>query len=64
LVGRALYDVTIQTYDCDVNSVVPGTGRLYKSALLVGLTEPDGDSSSGAPSTFALTFAVEDVKKA
>ncbi|CAB4156753.1 hypothetical protein UFOVP658_140 [uncultured Caudovirales phage] len=64
LVGRALYDVTVQTYDCDVNSVVPGTGRLYKSALLVGLTEPDGDSSSGAPSTFALTFAVEDVKKA
>jgi hypothetical protein len=26
--------------------------------LLVGLTEPDGDSSSGAPATFALTFSV------
>ena len=32
------------------------------SAFLVGLTEPDGDSSSGAPATFSLTFSVSDVK--
>jgi hypothetical protein len=25
------------------------------------MTEPDGDSSSGAPATFALTFAVQGV---
>ena len=64
LVGRAIYDVTISSYDCDLGSVVTGTGRLYKSALLVGLTEPDGDSSSGAPATFAMTFAVSDVIRA
>jgi hypothetical protein len=64
LVGRAIYDVTIKSYDCDLGAPVAGTGRLYKSALLVGLTEPDGDSSSGAPATFALTFAVSDVIRA
>lgn len=62
LVGRAKYDITIQTYDCDIE--VKGTDRVYKNALLVGITEPDGDSSSGAPATFALTFAVEDVESA
>ena len=61
LVGRAIYDISIQSYDCDLNAPVVGTGRLYKDALLVGITEPDGDSSSGAPATFALTFAVSDV---
>ena len=61
LVGRAIYDISIQSYDCDLNAPVVGTGRLYKNALLVGLTEPDGDSSSGAPATFAMTFAVSDV---
>jgi hypothetical protein len=60
-VGRAIYDVSIQAYDCDLQSPVNGTGRLYKDALLVGLTEPDGDSSSGAPATFSFTFAVSDV---
>lgn len=59
LVGRARYDITVQTFDCDL--AVPGLDRVYSNALLVGITEPDGDSSSGAPSTFALTFAVEDV---
>jgi hypothetical protein len=60
LVGRAKYNVTVETYDCDL--AVPGTDRVYSNALLVGITEPDGDSSSGAPATFALTFAVEDVE--
>lgn len=62
LVGRAQYDITIQTYDCDI--IVKGTDRVYKNALLVGITEPDGDSSSGAPATFALTFAISDVESA
>jgi hypothetical protein len=60
LVGRAKYNVTVETFDCDL--AVPGTDRVYSNALLVGITEPDGDSSSGAPATFALTFAVEDVE--
>jgi hypothetical protein len=63
LVGRAFYDITIKTFDCDLGSVIPGSARLYKDALLVGITEPDGDSSSGAPATFALTFAVSDVER-
>jgi len=58
-VGKAYYDVTVELRDCDL--VVKGTDRLYSKALLVGLTEPDGDSSSGAPSTFALTFSVSTV---
>ena len=60
LVGRAEYDVTVQVYDCDL--AVPGTDRVDYKALLVGITEPDGDSSSGAPATFALTFAIQDVE--
>ena len=59
LVGRAYYDIAVQTYDCDIK--VKGTDRSYNRSLLVGLTEPDGDSSSGAPATFALTFAVQTV---
>jgi hypothetical protein len=60
LVGRAYYDITVETFDCDLK--VPGTDRVYPRALLVGITEPDGDSSSGAPATFALTFAISDVE--
>ena len=60
LVGRAEYDVTVETFDCDLK--VPGTDRVYSKALLVGITEPDGDSSSGAPATFSLTFAISDVE--
>jgi hypothetical protein len=60
LVGRAEYDITIQVFDCDL--AVPGTDRVYYKALLVGITEPDGDSSSGAPATFAMTFAIQDVE--
>jgi hypothetical protein len=60
LVGRAEYDLTVETFDCDLK--VPGTDRVYARALLVGITEPDGDSSSGAPATFSLTFAISDVE--
>ena len=58
-VGTAFYDIYIQTFNCGLTS--KANDRVYKNALLVGLTEPDGDSSSGAPSTFALTFSISDV---
>jgi hypothetical protein len=55
-VGVAFYNVTIFYLNCDVSSGKPD--RAYANCLLVGMTEPDGDSSSGAPATFALTFSV------
>lgn len=58
-VGVGFYDITVQTYNCGLTNAA--NDRLYADALLVGLTEPDGDSSSGAPTTFALTFSVSDV---
>ena len=58
-VGIGFYDITIQTFNCGLTST--SNDRIYSKALLVGLTEPDGDSSSGAPTTFALTFSVSDV---
>ena len=59
LVGKAYYNINVKVYNCDI--AVKGTDRVYANALLVGLTEPDGDSSSGAPATFALTFAIQTV---
>lgn len=59
LVGQAYYNLYISTYDCDIK--VKGLDRTYSNCLLVGITEPDGDSSSGAPATFALTFSVQSV---
>lgn len=59
LVGQAYYNIFISTYDCDIK--VNGLDRTYSNCLLVGITEPDGDSSSGAPATFALTFSVQSV---
>lgn len=59
LVGRVYYDITVYTLDCDLK--VPGSDRVYPGCLLVGLSEPDGDSSSGAPAVFALTFSVSSV---
>ena len=58
-VGVAYYNVIVSTYDCDI--LDPSNDRYYYDALLVGITEPEGDSSSGAPATFALTFAISDV---
>ena len=58
-VGVGFYDITIKTYNCGLTS--SALDRVYSQSLLVGLTEPDGDSSSGAPTTFALTFSVSDV---
>jgi len=62
LVGQSYYNINVKTYDCDI--VVIGTDRVYSNALLVGITEPEGDSSSGAPATFALTFAIQSVNSA
>lgn len=59
LVGQAYYNINIKTYNCDIEVI--GTDRVYPNALLVGLTEPEGDSSSGAPATFSLTFAIQNV---
>lgn len=59
LVGKAYYNIYVQVYDCDIK--VSGTDRTYTKSLLVGLTEPEGDSSSGAPATFSMTFAVQTV---
>lgn len=58
-VGRVRFDITISTYDCDLQ--VPGSTRFYSQALLVGLTEADGDASSGAPATFAMTFSISSI---
>lgn len=59
-VGVAYYNIIVSTYDCDIKD--PSNDRYYYDALLVGITEPEGDSSSGAPATFALTFAISDVE--
>jgi len=56
-VGKVYYQIDIYDLDCDFVAT-PTAQRQYSKALLVGLTEPEGDSSSGAPTTFTLTFAV------
>jgi hypothetical protein len=58
-VGRVRYDIDVHIYDCDI--AIPGADRQYTKALLVGLTEPDGDATSGTPATFTLTFSVATV---
>lgn len=59
LVGMTYYDVNVYTLNCELKE--PGSERVYAKALLVGLTEPDGDASSGAPASFSLTFSVSTV---
>lgn len=59
LVGMTYYDINIYTLNCDLKQ--PGSERTYSRALLVGLTEPDGDASSGAPASYSLTFAVSQI---
>jgi hypothetical protein len=58
-VGRVYFDITVAVYNCDLAE--PGSERFYSKALLVGLTEADGDSSSGAPATYAMTFSISTV---
>ena len=57
LAGKAYYQIDVYELDCDL--VSEQSKRKYAKALLVGLSEPEGDASSGAPVTFALTFAVD-----
>lgn len=59
LVGRCYYNINVFVLDCGLKNAA--TQRTYSKALLVGLTEPEGDASSGAPTTFALTFAISTV---
>lgn len=59
MVGSAKYDVTVYILNCDLKEA--GSDRVYAQALLVGLSEPEGDSASGAPATYSLTFAISAV---
>jgi hypothetical protein len=59
MVGRAYFDIQIDELNCNV--ATPELQRNYPQALLVGLTEPDGDAASGAPSTYSLTFSIQTV---
>ncbi len=59
LVGQTYYHLTV--YDLDCGLKVYGTERVYPNALLVGLSEPEGDSASGAPATYSLTFSISQV---
>ncbi len=59
LVGQAKYDVYIFTLNCDLKEA--GSERVYAESLLVGISEPEGDSSSGAPASYSLTFSVSAV---
>jgi len=59
MVGQVYYNINIFDLDCGLR--VYGTERVYPNALLVGLTEPEGDASSGAPATFSLTFSISQV---
>jgi hypothetical protein len=55
-VGKKYFRVEILTLDAD--GVQTGYTRKYENCILVNITEPDGDASSGGPATFSLTFAV------
>ena len=58
-VGQVYYDVFVYTLNCDLKET--GSERTYPKALVVGLSEPEGDSSSGAPATYSITFSVSAV---
>ncbi len=62
MVGSAYYDVYVYTLNCDLKEA--GTERVYAKALCVGLSEAEGDASSGAPASFALTFSISAVSAA
>ena len=62
LVGSTYYDLAIYTLNCDLKD--PASERVYPKALLVGLSDIDGDAASGAPTSFSLTFAISTVAAA
>lgn len=49
---------TISVTPTDGDLIAIGSPQVYPSALLVGLTEPETDASSGDASTYELEFAV------
>lgn len=55
-VGRWRTTISVQTTNADMVAV--GKPVVYPRALLVGLTEPDADSSSGDAATYELEFAI------
>jgi hypothetical protein len=55
-VGKQFFRVEVLTMDADGNQT--GYTRKYEDCILVNITEPDGDASSGGPATFSLTFSV------
>lgn len=59
MVGSVYYNLNIYDLSCELK--VYGTERVYPNALLVGLTEPEGDASSGSSSMFSLTFSISSV---
>lgn len=58
-VGRGRYTVSVQDTDADLVAI--GEPTVYANALLIGVTDPEVDASSGDPAAFELTFAVESV---
>jgi len=55
-VGKKYFRIEVLTLDADGNQT--GYTRKYENCILVNITEPDGDASSGGPATFSLTFSV------
>lgn len=56
LVGSWSTTVSVTPTDAAMVAIAPPT--VYAGAVLVGLTEPESDASSGDASTFGLEFAV------
>ncbi len=55
-VGKKYFRIEVITLDADGSQT--GYTRKYEDCILVNITEPDGDASSGGPATFSLTFSV------
>lgn len=55
-VGR--WRTTISVTPTDEDLIATGTPVVYPEALLVGMTEPDYDSSGGDVATWELEFAI------
>lgn len=60
MVGR--YSATITVTPTDRDMVAVGEPTVYPNALLVGLTEPESDASSGDASTYELEWAIGQFK--
>lgn len=59
-VGTLLTTITVTP--TDANLVTLGSPTIYPDALLIGLTEPETDASSGESSPYSLEFLVPRVK--